>query len=239
MTRPDLAPRYPDALVIMAKPPRPGRVKTRLCPPLTPEEAAGLYRAFLVDIGRETRAWPRACDRYVAWAGEEEDAPDDLREALGDGFRWLRQVGDDLTARMERVFTDLQQAGYRRVVMRNSDTPHLPMSLLAQAFDALDGGALVLGPDLDGGYYLAGLDCSPDGVFPRIMSTESVLAETARLAGARGLRVVQLEPFLDVDNRDDLAMLWLEFGGRADVTHWATHALLDASDYLDRLGDLP
>ncbi len=239
MSTPDLAPRFPDALVVMAKPPRPGLVKTRLCPPLTPAEAAELYRAFLVDIGRETRSWQHPCDRFVAWAGDSEQPPDDLRDAVGDGFRWLHQEGPDLTSRMERVFTQLQDAGYRRIVMRNTDSPHLPMSLLADAFEALGSGAAVLGPDLDGGYYLAGLDSSPAGIFPRTMSTDSVLVETVRLAEARGLQVVQLESFLDVDNADDLATFWLEFGGRADVAHWATFALLQDSDILDRLGDAP
>lgn len=228
-------PRHPDALVLMAKDPAPGRVKTRLCPPLTPEESAALYRAFLEDLGRELRAWPAEVDRFVAWSGDTDST---LRSLLGEGFHWIEQRGDDLTARMEDVFTRLQAAGYRRVVMRNTDSPHLPLSWLERAFDAL-GGGVVLGPDLDGGYYLVGLDVPPDGVFPRAMSHASVLEQTRENARALGHAVAELESFLDVDDADDLLTFWVEFGGRADVTHWATWRFLDGHPLLDRLRSSP
>lgn len=240
MTRLDLPapPRHPDALVVMVKTPTPGRVKTRLCPPATEQEAADLYAAFLEDIGRELREWTLPCDRYVAWAGEGQAPPDALHARLGGGFRWLHQRGDDLTARMEAVFTDLLAVGYRRVVMRNSDSPHLPPSRLEDAFLALRGG-VVLGPDLDGGYYLVGLDVPPDGVFPRAMSHGSVLEQTRAQAEALGHDVSVLEPFLDVDTPDDLLAFWLEFGPRADVRHWATWKHLHDHPLIDRLRSPP
>jgi uncharacterized protein len=228
------SPRHPDALVIMAKAPTPGRVKTRLCPPATPEEAAALYEAFLVDIGREFRDWDAPCDRYVAWSADGEGSVEQLQALVGDGFRWLEQRGADLTERMENVFVDLQQAGYRRVVMRNSDSPHLPPSMVLDAFHALQGG-IVLGPDLDGGFYLVGLDMPPTGVFPRTMSHEGVLAATRANAEALGYSMASLESFLDVDTPEDLLTFWVEFGGRADVHHWATWQLLNEHPLIQRL----
>ncbi len=233
-----LAPRFPDALVVMVKAPVPGAVKTRLCPPAAPEEAADLYRAFVVDVARELRAWTAPCDRWIAWDGPGDTAPDALLDAVGDGFRWLRQRGEDLTARMEAVFDDLLGAGYRRVVMRNSDSPHLPVSTLDEAL-AAPGGGVVLGPDLDGGFYLVGLDVSPAGLFPRAMSHASVFEECRANAEALGHRVVLLPPFLDVDTPDDLLTFWVEFENRADVQRWATWAFLDGHPLIDRLRSAP
>lgn len=231
------APRFPDALVVMARAPRPGRCKTRLCPPLLPEEAAALYRAFLVDLGRELREWPQACDRVLAWFddGEGGDPPAALLDAVGPGFRVLAQRGASLAERMENVLADLFAAGWTRIVMRNSDSPHLPMPRLEQAFDALERSDVVIGPDLDGGYYLVGLRAPAPGLFPNTLSTPTVLDETHRNAVARGLGVELLEAFPDVDTADDLGTFWLEFGARADVREWETWRLLDHSDILERL----
>ena len=173
----------------------------------------------------------------MAWAGEEPEPPQDLRDALGDGFRWLRQRGDDLTERMAAVFGELFAAGYRRIVMRNSDSPHLPSHLLQDALHALRGG-VVLGPDLDGGYYLVGMDVPAKGVFPRTMSHGSVLTQTRTNAEQAGHAVALLPEFLDVDTPDDLLTFWNEFGHRADVQHWATWAFLHDHPLIDRLRSL-
>ena len=232
-------PRSSRALVVMARAPSPGTCKTRLTPLLSALEAAELYRAFLVDIARELSAWGSSCDLWVSWAGKPGDE-EALRALFGPSFRLLAQRGGTLTERMVAVFDTLQEAGYRDVVMRNSDSPHLPVSLLDEAFAALaepPRGTVVLGPDLDGGYYLVGLDVAAQGVFPTTMSTASVFEETVALAEGRGLQVLPLETFLDVDTPDDLALLWLEFGGRADVRHWATWTWLDAGGIIERLED--
>jgi rSAM/selenodomain-associated transferase 1 len=219
---------FPRALVVMAKEPRPGRVKTRLTPPLTPEQSAHLYAAFLEDLARELPRWDGACDRWLAWADADGEAPE-LHRLFEPEFRLLRQTGATLTDRMEAVFEHLFERGYASVVMRNSDSPHLPTSLLRSAFEALEDGdgVAVLGPDLDGGYYLVGFDQPNPGVFPRAMSTGSVLAQTRAGAEARGLRVVTLPPFLDVDTARDLAALRREFMDRTDTAHWATHRALE------------
>lgn len=220
---------FPRALVTMAKEPRPGRVKTRLTSELSPEAAANLYRAFLTDLARETAAWDGGCDRWLAWADDDGDAPE-LHALFGAEFTLLRQEGAGLTDRMEHVFTTLFARGYRTVVMRNSDSPHLPMNMLEAAFAAVEAtpGSVVLGPDLDGGYYLVGMDAPHDGVFPKVMSTASVFDQTRTGAEALGLRVVTLPPFLDVDTPDDLAVLRLELLRSADHAQWATRLALES-----------
>jgi len=212
---------------------------------LTADEAAELYVAFLEDIGRELPDASFEGDLWVAWVDEDESdtareapVPEALQRCFAAPFRFVQQRGSSLAARMDAVFGELFRRGYQQVVMRNSDSPHLPMPVLSSAFDALQHqrGSIALGPDLDGGYYLVGLDVPPDGLFPQAMSTGSVLEETVRNAEQRGLRVELLEPFLDIDTADDLLTFWLEFGGRADVRHWSTWKLLNDNPLIDRLG---
>jgi glycosyltransferase A (GT-A) superfamily protein (DUF2064 family) len=206
---------------------------------LTPEEAAGLYTAFLQDLARELPAWGAHCDLWAAWAGDDDTR---VRELFAPSFRFLQQRGATLTERMEDVFERMLSAGYHAVVMRNSDSPHLPTSILDDAFAALHArprGKLVLGPDLGGGYYLIGTDVRIPGVLPRVMSTTSVLQQTVRGAEAAGLSTALLPEFPDIDTPDDLALFWLEFGGRADVRHWATWRFLEAADLPARLEALP
>ena len=245
----------------MARMPRPGRCKTRLTPPLSSDDAAGLYRAFLCDIGRLLSEWKTAPDVFVAWADDpgatenptslelqdtdegiqtitDHSPPTELRAIFAPGTRFLKQRGDSLTERMNGIFERLFAAGYRQVVMRNSDSPHLPTKTVADAFAQLEqspSGTVVLGPDLGGGYYLVGLAGRADGLFPEIMSTDSVLDQTVAAAEAQGREVRLLEPFLDIDSVDDLRLFWLEFGERADVRHWATWRRIAGADMMDLL----
>ncbi len=218
------------AVVVMARAPVPGTCKTRLCPPLSPEDAAALYGAFLEDIARELEAWAGA-DLWLAFAGEPRDEPE-LRRLFGGSWSLLRQRGASLTDRMEAVFDHLFGAGYDRVVMRNSDSPHLPPPLLDQALGALGDGAVVLGPDHGGGYYLVGLDRPPAGLFPSVMSTSSVYEQTARAAIARGLAVITLEPFVDVDLPEDLRQLRDDFAAPR-FAGWATRSALVRLPHLE------
>ena len=220
----------------MVRLPIPGLCKTRLCPSLTEQQAADLYRAFLTDIGRELQDWNAPVDTWLAWHGEDGD-PGELAKLFPNHTYLLQQHGDSLTERMTAVFEQLFERGYRRIVMRNSDSPHLPLPFLDQAFAALqqEAGSVVLGPDLDGGYYLVGLDRPPAGLFPTQMSTGSVFRQTVEAAQGQQREVVELPAFLDVDDADDLCTFWLEFGGRADVRHWATWQFIEEHGLIEQL----
>jgi len=256
-----LTPTCRNALVVMARLPRAGRCKTRLCPPLSEEDAAGLYRAFLCDIGRLLAEWDGKADLFVAWAddpgteeelatierGHEEDLdqtitdhspPLALRSIFPPRTRFLRQRGESLTTRMEGIFGRLFEAGYGHIVMRNSDSPHLPLQVIDQAFSHLargPAGEVVLGPDLDGGFYLVGLNADSSGLFPSTMSTETVFQQTVHNAQAADRSVSLLEPFLDIDSADDLRLFWLEFGGRANVRDWSTWRRLNGTAIMELL----
>jgi len=243
-------PRRERALVLMVKVPYPGLCKTRLCPPLTHREAADLYRCFLEDLARELPTWSVDADLVIAWADDDRRGADDAADSADpnalpvplatifagvDGVP-LRQRGPSLMARMVDVFDQLREQGYSSVVMRNSDSPHLPQSVVAEAFAALDADprGVVLGPDLDGGYYLVGIAEGSAAIFPAVMSTASVLEQTVAACEEAGRPVSQLQAHLDVDTPDDLATFWLEFGGRADVREWATWRALDGHPAWER-----
>jgi len=194
------------ALCIMAKAPEAGQVKTRLCPPLSPEDAARLYRCFLMDKIAQVRGVP-AAEPVLAYA---PGGAAGLFEALAPGFRLLPQRGGDLTSRLVSVLEELFGAGFDATIVIDSDTPTLPSGLLEQAATHMVSGAhdLVLGPSEDGGYYLIGQRRLHRALFEDIpWSTPVVLEETVRRAHALGLAVLELEPWYDVDTGADLMRL--------------------------------
>jgi len=201
-----MAARLKRAVIVMAKEPRPGLVKTRLVPALSPGQAAALYRAFLLDVLETTRAVPRAdlfCFVHPARAA------DWFREQAGPAWRVEAQVGSLLSERMIAAFDELFRRGYGAVVMRNSDSPTLPHAAITAALDALESGSdVALGPDLGGGYYLVGLTRPRPELFRGVaMSTSSVIDETKRRARELRLTLHEAPRWLDVDTPEDLALL--------------------------------
>ena len=199
------------ALVIFAKAPIAGQVKTRLCPPLTPDEAATLHGSFVLDTLERTKAAVATLklplDRYLACAPSSTLVFFRIMEER-QGVKLLDQVGEDLGARMAHVFETLFARDYQRVFIVGTDTPSLPLEQYQQAIMLLETHDLVLGPALDGGYYLIGLNQPAPGLFTGIpWSTDQVLALTQGKARALGLTTALLAPWRDVDTIDDLQAL--------------------------------
>lgn len=202
MTEPSRVP-----LAIMAKVPIPGQVKTRLCPPLTPDQAAGLARCFLQDRVEQI-AGIEAAEPIVAFTPAE--GADELRRLLPGPVRLVPQNGADLGARLDRVLTDLLGDGSPGAIAVDADSPSLPTAFLRQACaHLLDGTAeVVLGPCEDGGYYLVGLRAPAPELFRAMpWSTPAVLGETLARIGRLGRRLALLPPWFDVDRGEDLARL--------------------------------
>lgn len=188
------------ALVYFAKAPRPGSVKTRLCPPLTLAEAAGLYGAFLRDA--VTVAPDMATFVYV-WPG---DGVDEVRALVPPGCILRAQRGDDLFTRMACCFEELFAEGYGPIVLRNTDSPALPRERVRQALQAANDGSLVVGPDHGGGYYLVALAAPCRDLFRgHVAGAWQALVAQARGLGLR-VEVLPTEP--DVDTFEDLLRLW-------------------------------
>ena len=191
-------------LALFGKPPVPGRVKTRLHDVLTPEQAAALYGAFLVDIASRPR--PRGIAVELVIEPPFDEAA--LRDLVGPDLPIRAQRGDDLAGRLAAVF-DEGLAGDHLLAVRNTDSPLLPVERERDAFAALEGGAeIVLGPDLGGGYYLVGLSRPFPSLFRDAeMSVPSNYEQTLARARELSARVVELDAEPDVDDGADLRRL--------------------------------
>lgn len=200
-------------LALFAKAPRPGEVKTRLCPPLSPAQACSLYEAMLLDLLDRHAAEP---DLELALWYAPTDARAWFERAAPARYRLLAQQGKGLPARMAALFREHAREGAGRVVLRGTDSPTLPPERITEAFRALESVDVVLCPDRDGGYNLIGLRRPCDALFALEMSTASVLDRTLESAARAGLTVRLLAPHYDVDTARELA--WLE----RDVTLSAT-----------------
>ena len=194
------------AVVIMAKMPQAGAVKTRLCPPLPPQTAAVLYRAFLLDKIAQVRRLEQA-NPTIAYTPEESR---DFFAALAPDFTLIPQQGADLGERLANSFAQCFAAGYTGVLAIDSDTPTLPTDFLQQAVHliATPQTEVVIGPTEDGGYYLIGLRALHRELFADMAwSTAAVVPQTRQRAAAKGLQIAWLPPWFDIDTVEDLQRL--------------------------------
>jgi rSAM/selenodomain-associated transferase 1 len=202
------------ALVIMAKEPKAGQTKTRLCPPLTVEQAADLYRFFLEDIICLVRGVVADQPEIVPHVAYSPIQAANYFSQLALDFGLIPQQGERLNERLQAVFNVCFEQGFEGVVAMNSDSPTLPGDYLVEAFERLETADVVLGPSEDGGYYLIGLKRPiPEIILPVQMSTETVLADTLTLIAANDLTVELLPAWYDVDTVAELGRLEQEVKG--------------------------
>jgi uncharacterized protein len=198
-----------DTLVMFAKAPIPGRVKTRLGALLGDELAARLQAAFLEDLG--ARFGALGVEQVVAAAPDASHAAFAALEARG--WRSVPQGEGDLGERLQRIVGDLQRAGARRVVVIGSDSPTLPAALVVEAFRALEEADVAVGPVFDGGYYLIGTRVARPEPFRAIpWGTDQVFATTLRRLEDAAISCHVLPFWYDVDDRTSLALLASHLG---------------------------
>jgi uncharacterized protein len=206
------------ALVIMAKAPRPGEVKTRLAQSFPLSDVTAFYRCLLQDTMTLALSLGTAEVAIMCPATDVEN----LARMAGHAVRVVAQKGKGLAAGLTSVFSHFTAAGCQRVVAFNSDTPHLPASILQSAFDALAACELVVGPTHDGGYYLVGATASYPGLFDGDgMGTATALEALTARAHDLNLSVHLTDPFYDIDVATDLSRLAAELRidpGRAPRT---------------------
>jgi rSAM/selenodomain-associated transferase 1 len=194
-------------LVIMAKAPRPGEVKTRLTPSLTPMAVTAFYCCLLND----TLALARSLsDVDVAIMCPDSDV-NELAQLAGNQATVVAQKGEGLAAGLTSVFAHFAEGHQRRIIAFNSDSPHLPGSVLEDGFEMLAAHDVVVGPTHDGGYYLVGAKASHPTLFAHDgMGTSSALDRLLSRARALELSLGFAEPFYDIDMADDLTRLAAE-----------------------------
>ncbi len=194
-------------LVVFAKRPVPGAVKTRMCPPLRLDQAAALYAAMLEDVLATTAAAAATAQADLWLQVFPADAAAEMSLRCPPGFSVRAQHGRDLGERMAHAVTSAAAAGYRRILLRGSDSPALPREELVEGLAALAHADLAVGPDLDGGYTWIALRRPVPGLFDHPMSTSRVLEDTLARAAAHGLAICRCEPRFDLDTAGDLRRL--------------------------------
>jgi rSAM/selenodomain-associated transferase 1 len=198
------------AIAVMAKASIPGRCKTRLVPPLTAEEAAGLNTAFLRDIADNLVGASAHANIVPVMAYAPAGSATFFREMLPAEIGLLETVAPTFGDCLYHAAASLLEAGHGAVCLLNSDSPTLPAAYPVAAATALaaPGDRIVLGPSTDGGYYLIGLKHAHRRLFQDIdWSTERVAAQTLARARELNLAVHQLPSWYDVDDPAALRML--------------------------------
>ena len=193
-------------LIVFIRAPVPGRVKTRLAPALANDQIVSLYRAFVQDV-LETAG--RVCQPVtVAYTPPETEI--EVRRWLGAAYRYRPQSGNDLGRRMADAFRGAFAAGFHWALVLGSDLPDLPASHLRTAVRAVARTGAVLGPSIDGGYYLIGFraDRFTPAVFEGIAwGSRGVRRQTIAAAQTGAVPVHQLPAWPDVDTPEDLEAL--------------------------------
>lgn len=235
------------AIAVMAKAPRAGSCKTRLVPPLKPEEAAALSAAFLRDI-TENIALAGSAEKIrgcIAYAPAGLEALFDGHLAAGTGFV-LADGSPDMPDGISgfgrclfHAIHSLLQDGFGAAVVLNSDSPTLPTEILAHTARLLarPGDRAVLGPADDGGYYLLGVKSAHAHLFADIAwSTADVAARTRERAREIGLPLVELPAWYDVDDAASLFRLVDDLAMPAAVDGLMPFAAPASAACLERLG---
>lgn len=203
------------AIAIICKTPEPGKSKTRLSPPLVPEECAELSACFIRDLARtiDRIAADDGVAGYALYTPIGSEAR--LTRLLPPSFGLVPQCDGDLGARLARGVHDLLALGHAGAIVVSSDSPTLPRSLFETAAERLAReDCVVLCPAIDGGYTFIGLSRPHPELFTDMpWSTEDVHRLTVERARAIGLTVHELPTWYDVDDRDTLAVLRADLAG--------------------------
>ncbi|NOY52028.1 MAG: glycosyltransferase [Deltaproteobacteria bacterium] len=190
------------ALLILAKEPRPGKAKTRMTPPLTPDQAAALSSAFIADtLAAASQA--KGTDIHLFYTPRESYSF--FRELAPEGIALIPQQGTDLRERCAHSVSFAFEKGYDRIVQIGTDTPQIRAVHIRKAFAVLKDYDMTLGPANDGGYYLLALRRPAPSLYDGVeMGTERVLPKMLDNARNMGLSIRFMPEWIDADTFEDL-----------------------------------
>ncbi len=222
-------------LVVVAKAPVAGQVKTRLVPHFTHEEAAGLYGCFLRDRMLTIKTL-KGIDLAIAYTPAE--AGDVFAPFSRNGISLFSQKGKDLGERLNNIFLEKLAGGYDAVSIIDSDTPDLPQWTIQESFKRLLSNQtdVVLGPCHDGGYYLVGMRKPHPDLFDGIpWSTEAVLSNTLEKAKKLGVKTDLLLWWNDLDTFEDLVVFYNKYKNQRPEGQWAGEQTFLFLSHLNRI----
>jgi rSAM/selenodomain-associated transferase 1 len=217
-----------EALVVMAKAPREGEVKTRLFGALSSEEARRLYVAFLSDTFALIEEVAEARENLtLALCYTPEGEEEAFEEVEREGSLMILQRGDDLGERLINCFSDLFALGFEAIVVIGADSPTLPGEYLFDAFESFEtDDDVVIGPARDGGYYLVGMRKLHRRIFEDIpWGSAGALEATIARAREAELDLVLLPEWHDVDTVEDFEQLIRELEENKDVARFTRRFL--------------
>lgn len=198
-------------LILFAKAAQPGRVKTRLVPQLSAEQASRLYQAFVMDLVSATERLKGITRIMACDPARHHPFFDSIAHRFG--MKLINQQGANLGERMKNAIKAAHRLKLGPVVIIGTDSPTLPMGFVRQAFGVLHSRELVLGPSCDGGYYLIGCGKRIPPVFEGIpWGTDRVLAMTLKRITDLKLKCALLPFWYDVDHVEDLRLLTAHLG---------------------------
>ncbi len=208
-------------LVIVAKAPIPGMVKTRFYSDLTPEAATDLYCCFLQDKIIEMGSL-KGIDLAIAYTPDDSEAYFTAFSSYG--FSLFPQKGNDLGERLNNIFVKKSVEGYDVITVVDSDSPDLPKSIVQESFEWLTSGwtEAVFGPCSDGGYYLVGLRKPHPELFRDIpWSTATVMQKTLETAKKNSIKTKLLRYWNDLDTFEDLLAYYRKYKDTPPEGVWA------------------
>lgn len=219
---------HKEALVVMAKAPRAGEVKTRLLGALSPEEAKRLYVAFLSDtfaLMEDVKEERESLALALCYTPEGE--VEAFEEVEREGSLMIPQRGQDLGERLTNCFADLFALGFDSVVVIGADSPTLPGEFVFDAFECFEtDDDVVIGPTEDGGYYLIGMRKLHKRIFEDIpWSSAGALDATVDRARETELNLVLLPEWRDVDTPEDFEKLKRELAENKNAAKYTRRVL--------------
>jgi rSAM/selenodomain-associated transferase 2/rSAM/selenodomain-associated transferase 1 len=219
--------RYPQiSLIVFARLPLPGKVKTRLARDVGDEPAAEFYKICAEHVFRESDKVSGRVERYLFYSDPEDSR--EMQQWGGPRFNYVAQVGSDLGRRLEHAFSTVLEHGAQKAIVLATDVPDISADIIDEAFRGLDSSDAVLGPCPDGGYYLLGMRRLYKELFTNMpWSTNQVLDKTSDVMRKLGLTVRWLPALADIDTGEDLRR-WHE-----EVSTPAHHPIHDLVRSLD------
>ncbi len=213
------------SIVMFSKAPEPGEVKTRLTSYMSDIDAASFHEAFVLDT-LDSLVGIENSDIYIACHPDKEHS---FFKELEESFdiKAFSQTGGDLGERMENALRYLRDNGHKEIVIIGSDSPTLPAEILDEAFERLKECELVIGPSLDGGYYLIGISGKIPDLFCGIdWGTDKVFEETLQKAKENKLDFSVLPFWYDIDTIKELRFMAIHLDTLNDGNHVRTRELI-------------